>query len=640
MNALQLREIARPGLPLSKAGGLPPRRGSTVELVAAAPLNAKPKSVNPDRSTMFTDDLMPGLANYLRPQSAFQWWTLPYLSQITPQYVQQILIGGLAGLHVACWQLFDLMLDTNPEIRACVGEYVDGICSKKLIIEPYHEEDQPPSAEAIRNQKIVSAALRNMVPDVCSDENNLRSVIRDIVFGRFHGQSVQEIDYFQQDDPTKLNTLDVAGIGTIIAPRATFWVHPVCYAWDVTGRMGLRIPTDNLREATRDAKSWKPGALPTDYGLVNGLTFSGYTGSPRVASVAKFPANQFLVSVIKGKTGSAMGASDMRPLAGIWVFENFALDFSMDNAQIFGIPFRVAYFEPETSEADKAFVREMLQNMGSRAWALLPSTVKMEFQAQQRAGAETPAGYLIKVCQESYRKVILRQTMTGSGHGGAPAGSKAGMITEQDVKAICIQSGADYAADVLREQFARSILKINIGDDRELPFIRLAQEEEGNADDMMRDQIGTQMIDIGENYFRNKYGYPKPAAGEKIAGKNTGTPPRPGEKTAHGGGGGAPNPSEEMNAATRHAEHPKTDSDLAQKAAKAVQATLSPLAKYLQAGLEIADDKAQQEYFQRALEKWPELTKPLQHDTSLDEVLTPAFVKSFLGGLRKAEGKS
>lgn len=624
-SSAQMRQIARPGLPLAMAGGLPPRRGASGGAISTAPKMA----YNPERSNLFTQDLMPGLANYLRPQSAFQWWTLPYLSQITPQYVQQILIGGLAGMHVACWQMFDLMVDTNSEIRSCIGEYVDGICAKKLIIEPYHDEDQPPSSTAIRNQKLVSAALRNMIPDVCSDENNLRSVIRDIVFARFHGQTVQQIDWYEKNDPARIHTLEVAGIGTIAAPRSTFWVHPVCYAWDVTGRMGLRIPIEDLRSLSKSAKAWQPGTLPADYGLANGLTFTGYSGSARVASVADFPSNQFIISVIKGKTGSALGASDLRPLAGLWIFENFALDFSMDNAQIFGIPFRVAYFQSGTSEPDKGYVREMLENMGSRAWALLPDSVKLQFEAQQRAGAETPSGYLIKVCQEAYRKVILRQTMTGSGHGGAPSGSKGGMLTEQEVKAVCLQAGADYAADVIREQFARAILNVNLGDDSELPFIRLAQEDEGSLEDMQRDQIGAQIIDIGEDYFRRKYGYPKPAKGETVAkatAKDSGAKENlpPAEN---------PNPAETMDA-SRRAPGPESPNREAQKQiAGALVGTLSPLVKYLQSGLEISDPAAQRVFLERALEKWPELTAPLQHDRSIGDALTPGLVKSFIQGI-------
>jgi hypothetical protein len=59
----------------------------------------------------------------------------------------------------------------------------------------------------------------------------------------------------------------------------------------------------------------------------------------------------------------------------------------------------------------------------------------------------------------------------------------------------------------------------------------------------------------------------------------------------------------------------------------------APLLKYLKAGLEITDEKAQRHYFERAIEKWPELTKPLQHDTALQEVLSPALIKTFTGSL-------
>jgi len=107
------------------------------------------------------------------------------------------------------------MIDSNPEIGSCVGEYIDGTSEKKLIIEPYHEDDEQPTPTAIRNQKIVSAALRNMNPDPANDENALRATIRDILFSRFHGQSVLEEDY---SDPAtgQLNRLKVNGVGSII----------------------------------------------------------------------------------------------------------------------------------------------------------------------------------------------------------------------------------------------------------------------------------------------------------------------------------------------------------------------------------------------------------------------------------------
>jgi len=236
--------------------------------------------------------------------------------------------------------------------------------------------------------------------------------------------------------------------------------------------------------------------------------------------------------------------------------------------------------------------------------------------------------------------------MTGLGHGGASSGSKAGMLSEQDVKAVCLQSGADFVCDILREQFASIILKVNKGNDDELPFIRLSEEEEGSLEDMQRDEIGAQVIDIGENYFRRKYNYPKPAKGEKIAGASAAPTPAPG---ANGriqpkppGGGGVPEPTEEMNAAALEAQAQpvalKANLKTVNAVASAVAETLSPLAKYLAKGLEISDPAAQQEFFKRALEKWPVLAAPLKYDHAVNDALTPALVKSFLDGI-KSQGK-
>ena len=771
------REVIRIVNPNSLAAqglSLPPLRDGGPVAATAKPVASR--SMDP---FAYVGDLNPQLGKYLRPQSAFQWWTLPYLSAITPQYVQQVLIGALAGNHVPAWQLFDLMIDSNPEIAACVGEYVDGICSKKLIIEPYHEEDEQPSSNAIRNQKIVSAALRNMQPDPATDENALRACIRDIAFGRFFGQSVQEIDFYEESGG--LHTVNINKIGDIVAPRCTFWVHPVCYAFDITGRLGLRIPTEELREVSKSSKSWKPGQLPSDFGLANGLSYSGYTGSPRPASLTAFPKNQFLISTVKAKTGSALAASCLRSLSAWWVFENFAADYAMDLAQIFGIPFRVGYYQSGTSEPDKAFVRDMLQNMGSRGWALLPDSVKLDFEKAMENGSASPQGFLIKLCQEQYRKVILRQTMTGSGHGGAAQGSKGGMSTEAEVKDKCIQSGADFACNVLRDQFARSILLLNVGDDSELPFIRLAEEQEGTLEEMERDQIGATIIDLGENYFRKKYNYPKPSAGEKIAGKTPAPGPTgPSSAPASGGAGKTAAAANEQNVAgteldagdvsghpfhgnqwtdssftaatqplrpkrligdevafrksdgtvqrgylgfrttsqedivkgevskapqskqranlgglskkeyrdavdrkasyeVNHAElqdvagrpgvkmltrtgeksilpasqirMPKDgfknrdvldaaspeiadrQSAIENSVAGALADAIAPLVNYLKSGLKIEDPAAQQEFFQRAITKWPQLTEPLKHDTGVGEKLEPHLVENFIAGL-------
>ena len=60
-----------------------------------------------------------GVARILRPQAAYRW-LLPQVAAITPQYIEMVMRGALAGNHVQQWELFDLMLDTWPELEAGV----------------------------------------------------------------------------------------------------------------------------------------------------------------------------------------------------------------------------------------------------------------------------------------------------------------------------------------------------------------------------------------------------------------------------------------------------------------------------------------------------------------------------------------
>ena len=50
--------------------------------------------------------------------------------------------GALAGNHVQAWELFDLMIDTDPEINSCIQELVEGVLRKKLVERVQSESDK------------------------------------------------------------------------------------------------------------------------------------------------------------------------------------------------------------------------------------------------------------------------------------------------------------------------------------------------------------------------------------------------------------------------------------------------------------------------------------------------------------------
>ncbi len=105
-----------------------------------------------------------GIQRIVRPQARYNW-LMPNVGSITPQFIEMTLNGALAGNHVQQWSLFDLMLRTWPELRSCYSELITSVLRKTIVFEPFHEEDEQPTPDAIEKSKLVSTALRKMEPD-------------------------------------------------------------------------------------------------------------------------------------------------------------------------------------------------------------------------------------------------------------------------------------------------------------------------------------------------------------------------------------------------------------------------------------------------------------------------------------------
>ena len=432
------------------------------------------------------------LARILRPQAAYRW-TLPYIAAITPYYIEQILRGALVGDHVRQWELFDLMLDTWPELSAIEQELVIGLQRKRMIFEPFQEEDQKPAPSAIEKMKLVSGALRKMRPNAAADENDLDGLVCDLMDGWFRGVTVQEIDW-------ALTDLGTNG-GQTIAPRATFWVHPVCFGWSRDGVLGLRNPS---------MEGYKPGSVSSP--------FTVYPTSQ--TDVQDFPPDKFLVGIHKAKSGTALGGSLMRPLAWWWCAANFSADWLLNLSQVFGLPFRWANYDPNAPQATIDAICNMLQNMGSSGWAAFPAGTTLELKESSKLGSDhSPQGELLDRADRYARTLILGQTMTGGAGTTGKGGGQAFGTIEKDVKDDRIDAGGRYVAGIINGQLIESILNLNYGETSEAPTLRFLEEEEATFETAQRDSALANMgVEIGVKFLRKKYNIPEPEPGEETVG--------------------------------------------------------------------------------------------------------------------------
>lgn len=437
-------------------------------------------------SAPLTEPVSQSLARILRPQAAYRW-LLPQVAAMTPQYIEMVLRGALAGDHVRQWELFDLMLDTWPELAACSQELTLGVSRLKMIVEPFAEDDEDPTPSALERSKLVSSALRRMRPDAAADDNNLPGTLRDLCDAWFRGVTALEINW---------QSIESAALGTMIAPTSTFWVHPVCYAFGQDGRLGLRV----------DAK-----------GQLSPANLGGASLQPSPAAIGEFPEHKFLIAIHKAKSGTALGSALLRPLAWWWCAANFSADWLLNLAQIFGLPFRWANYDPTAPQETVDRICSMLQNMGSAGWAAFPAGTTMELKDAGKGGDHSPQGELLDRADRYARLLILGQTQSGGK--GSAVGSQAFGQVEANVKADRIDAAGDFACEVLNDQLIPSILALNYGDDDEAPTVRLLEDKEGDLEEAQRDEtLAGAGLKIGVNFLRKKYKLPRPAEGEETIG--------------------------------------------------------------------------------------------------------------------------
>jgi phage gp29-like protein len=552
------RQTAKPGVFLAAAQ--PPA-------AAAAPV----------KSAILEPNLTADLARILRPQAAYRW-LLPQLAAISPQYIEATLRGALAGSHVQQWELFDLMEDTWSRLNKNLNEIKHAAVNLNWTLDPWAEQDTPPTPSALEKQALVNSALFRMRPDPAADENAFDRTVYDILDSWGKGVTVLETDW---------EIRPAAKLGNILAPRCTFWVHPVCYAWDATGRVGLRSDIQGLRAPATGAgraRAYQPN------------TWTPSTYQPLPSQVNEFPPDKFLIAIAKAKSGSALGAARLRPLAWWWCAANFSADWLLNLAQLFGLPFRWANYDPSAPQATIDAICSMLQNMGSAGYAAFPAGTQLELKEASKTGEASPQADMLQRADTNCDILILGQTLTTSqgSHGSQALGK-----VHKSVRDEIITTAADFAADVFNLQLIPSIIRQNYGNDEELPVLSAAEDEaqdqKANAD---RDAVLLGAgIPMPKKWFFQRHDIPIPAAGEEVVELKSaplpaaGTAPKPGE-----GGPDAPKPKSEISnikseIAAKAAPGP--DADLAAAAlhpvVKALASDLQPFIDQLNAIMAIDD---------------------------------------------------
>lgn len=228
----------------------------------------------------------------------------------------------------------------------------------------------------------------------------------------------------------------------------------------------------------------------------------------------RLPAGQFMAHYPRVKTGIRLRAGVAMLATIAHVSKSFTLSSWLAFAEVFGMPLRVAHYDPEVmgqAELDK--LRIALANIGHDAAALIPNGSSIEILDGRRptSGDNVFEG-LADYWDKQLSKAIVGQTMTtddGSSKSQAEVHDKVRLdIRRADAKAICA---------TIRKGVIEPWVRFNYGPHVALPKMKIAVDPPEDLEAFSRAVvpfIEKAGLKVRASEVREKFGLSDPAEGE------------------------------------------------------------------------------------------------------------------------------
>lgn len=383
-------------------------------------------------------------------------WQSAQLHYFTPQYVENICRGAMSGNLLGRWLLFDLMEQTWPRLVGNLNTLKDAVIDLDWNLQPFALRGEKPSPEAQRRAKKCDQAIAVMRPETEADERDFDELLYDVMDGVGKGIAVSEILWMPPNDPENWVGLWV--------PRATRWVHPRYYGYPSEPGMEDRLMLNLQEIQLANPNGWNQSIAQSP------VATPGWNESSLGNLYARFPRDQFVISIFKQHSGHPINGALLRLLGFWWAASNFSWEWFLNLAQIFGVPLRWCNYAVGTGQAGTiAAIKEMMANLGSAGWAAFPEGTQVHIEKAIEAARDNPSKAFIDAADTIADILILGQTLTTT---QGERGSQALGAIHKNVRDEKIQAVAKRTAKILNRSFLPALCRLNFGDDRECPWFQ------------------------------------------------------------------------------------------------------------------------------------------------------------------------
>lgn len=181
--------------------------------------------------------------------------------------------------------------------------------------------------------------------------------------------------------------------------------------------------------------------------------------------------HKFIVHTPHSVSGHPQRGGLLRVTAMVYLAKNLSLKDWMIYAEIFGMPVRVARYEPAATAEEKRELLHMLESLGSNAVGLFSRAVELQVIDANRGAAGAPYERLIDFLNREMSKAWLGQTLTTdiSGQSGSIAASQVHNEVRKEILADDIRK----EARTLRRDLLKPLTQLRFGPDAPVPhFVR------------------------------------------------------------------------------------------------------------------------------------------------------------------------
>jgi phage gp29-like protein len=154
----------------------------------------------------------------------------------------------------------------------------------------------------------------------------------------------------------------------------------------------------------------------------------------------------------------------------VYLAKNLALKDWMIFAEVFGMPVRIARYEPSATEQEKRELLEMLESLGSNAAGVFSRAVELQIVEANRGTVGPPYEKLVDFLNREMSKAWLGQTLTTetTGVSGTLTVSEVHDEVRKDIRTDDVRK----EGRTLRRDVLGPLCRLKFGPDAPVPYFR------------------------------------------------------------------------------------------------------------------------------------------------------------------------